>query len=133
MIYFDKLNKKQTDILNKLQKKAIRLVFNAKMRCHTGKLLKLAEITPIDQIYKCETLKFVYKYRNELTKYEQPQALSEIFNYETKNKKSRQSYNKTNKTLLKQYTKNNIKNCTVKKCFQCTIDKNVKYEKYMSK
>ena len=139
------------------------------MRCHTGKLLKLAEITPIDQIYKCETLKFVYKYRKELTKYEQPQALSEIFNYETKNKKTRQSYNKTNiqikkeykkdhtaysliktwneaendlknsgnlwslKTLLKQYTKNNITNCTAKKCFQCTLDKNVNYEKYMSK
>ena len=167
--YFDKLNKKQMDILNKLQKKSIRLVFNAKMRCHTGKLLKLAEITPIHQIYKSETLKFVYKYRNELTKYEQPQALSEIFNYETKNKKTRQSKNKTNiqikkeykkdhtaysliktwneaendlknsgnlwslKTQLKQCTKNNITNCTVKKCFQCTIDKNVKYEKYMSK
>ena len=46
--------------------KAIRLVFNAKMRCHTGKLIKLAEIIPnfdnwsngelskIDVIKKCQ-------------------------------------------------------------------------------
>jgi hypothetical protein len=103
--YFDKLNKTQVEILNKLQKKAIRLVFNAKMRCHTGKLLKLAEITPIDKIYKCETLKFVFKYRNELTKNEQPRALSEIFNQETKKRKTRQSNNKTNIQIKKGYKK----------------------------
>ena len=35
------------EILNKLQKKAVRLAFDAKMRCHTEKLLKAAEITPV--------------------------------------------------------------------------------------
>ena len=88
------MNKKQIEILNKLQKKAIRLVF--KMRCHTGKPLKLAEITPIDKIYKCETLKFVFKYRNELTKNKQPQAFSELFNHETTNRK------KNGKVITKQ-------------------------------
>ena len=105
MTYFDKLNKKQTEILSKLQKKAIRLVFNAKMGSHTGKLLKLAEITPIDKIYKCETLKFVFKYKNELTKNEQPKALSEIFNNETTNRKTRQSKNKNNIQIKKKNIK----------------------------
>ena len=86
--YFDKLNKKQMDILNKLQKKSIRLVFNAKMRCHTGKLLKLAEITPIDQIYKSETLKFVYKYRNELTKMNNREHLAKYLTIRPKTKKN---------------------------------------------
>ena len=128
------------------------------MGSHTGKLLKLAEITPIDKIYKCETLKFVFKYKNELTKNEQPKALSEIFNNETTNRKTRQSINKNNiqikkeykkdqtaysliktwnesendlknsgnlwslKRQLKEKNKDNIKPCTTKKCFQCTID-----------
>ena len=103
--YFDKLNKTQIEILNKLQKKAIRLVFNAKMRCHTGKLLKLAEIIPINKVYKCEALKFVFKYRNELTKNEQPRALSEIFSHEITNRKTRQSKNKTNIQIKKEYKK----------------------------
>ena len=103
--YFDKLNKTQIEILNKLQKKAIRLVFNAKMRCHTGKLLKLAEIIPINKVYKCEALKFVFKYRNELTKNEQPRALSEIFSHEIANRKTRQSINKTNIQIKKEYKK----------------------------
>ena len=167
--YFDKLNKKQTEILSKLQKKAIRLVFNAKMRSHTGKLLKLAEITPIDKIYKCETLKFVFKYKNELTKNEQPKALSEIFNNVTINRKTRQSININKiqikkeykkdqaayslittwnesendlknsgnlwslKRQLKENIKDNIKPCTTKKCYQCTIDKHILYENYMQK
>ena len=106
--YFDKLNRTQIEILNKLQKKAIRLVFNAKMKCHTGKLIKLAEITPMNKIYKCETLKFVFKYKNELTKKEQPRALSEIFNHEIKNKKTRQNKNKTNIPIKKEYKKDQV-------------------------
>ena len=106
--YFDKLNKTQIEILNKLQKKAIRLVFNAKMRCHTGKLLKLAEITPINRVYKCETLKFVFKYRNELTKKEQPPALREIFCHEITNRKTRQSKNKINIHVRKEYKKDQV-------------------------
>ena len=73
------------------------------MRCHTGKLLKLAEIIPINKVYKCEALKFVFKYRNELTKNEQPRALSEIFSHEITNRKTRQSKNKTNIQIKKEY------------------------------
>ena len=101
--YFDKLKKGKIEILKKLQKKAIRLVFNAKMRSHTGKLLKLADITPVEKIYKCETLKFVFKYKNELTKNEQPKALYDLFNHKTTKRTTRQSNNTLNIQSKKEY------------------------------
>ena len=35
--------------------------FDAKMICHTEKLLKLAETTPVNELYKSEALKFAMK------------------------------------------------------------------------
>ena len=113
--------------------------------------------------------KTAVKYKNELTKNEQPKALNEIFNNETTNRKTRQSKNKNNIQIKKEYKKDqaaysliktwnesendlknsgnlwslkrqikekikeNIKPCTTKKCYQCTIDKHIKYENYMKK
>ena len=62
----------------------------------------------MNKIYKCETLKFVFKYKNELTKKEQPRALSEIFNHEIKNKKTRQNKIKTNIPMKKEYKKDQV-------------------------
>ena len=49
------------EILNKLQKKALRLAFDSKMWCHTEKLLKLAEISPVNNLYKSVALQFAIK------------------------------------------------------------------------
>ena len=42
--YGDKLNKQQTNELMKLQKKSLRLIFNAKPNVHTKKLYKIVNI-----------------------------------------------------------------------------------------
>ena len=52
--YQDKLNKIQWQKITKLQKKCIRILFNAKNRTHTGKLFKLADITPADRTFEKE-------------------------------------------------------------------------------
>ena len=76
--YGDKLNKQQTNELMKLQKKSLRLIFNAKPNVHTKKLYKIANILPADETFKAETIKLVFKNTNELTRNAQPKAISEI-------------------------------------------------------
>ena len=62
----------------KLQKKSLRLIFNAKPNVHTKKLYKIANILPADETFKAETIKLVFKNTNELTRNAQPKAISEI-------------------------------------------------------
>ena len=49
------------EILYKLQKKSSTTCTHAKMRCHTEKLLKLAEIPPVNELYKSVALKLMVK------------------------------------------------------------------------
>ena len=79
MVYYDCLNKKQMDVLAKLQKKAIRLVFRAPIGAHTNQLFKLAEVVPVKNLYSIEALKFVFKSKNELYSKHQPIAINELF------------------------------------------------------
>ena len=79
MVYYDCLNRKQIDKLAKLQKKAIRLVFNAPIGAHTEKLFKLANVVPVKNIYRVEALKFVFKSKNELHSKYQPEAINKLF------------------------------------------------------
>jgi hypothetical protein len=76
--YFDKINKTQLNDLSKLQKNAVRLIFSSKRSVHTDKLLKLANIRPIEKMYEEEAIKFVFKYINDTNK-EQPKAIETLF------------------------------------------------------
>ena len=78
--YLDKLNKTQLKELTTLQKKAVRLVFNAKKTVHTSKLFKLAKIIPANRIYEKEAVKFVYKNKLELLQSLQPKAIKDLIN-----------------------------------------------------
>ena len=86
--YMDKLTKTEIGTLLKIQKKAIRLLFNAKMNVHTKKLFQLSNIIQIDKIYQTEVKKFIYKYIGETSKYKQPNAIRKIIfkAYETENR-----------------------------------------------
>ena len=59
MTYMDKLSKTQMKELYSLQKKAVRLIFNARKNVHTEKLFKLTNIVPITKPYESECCKFV--------------------------------------------------------------------------
>ena len=76
--YMDKLSKGQIQNLKQLQKKAIRLIFNAKKHSHTEKLFKLARITPIEKLYEHEAIKFVFKNVSETSASSQPVAIRDI-------------------------------------------------------
>ena len=76
--YMDKFNKKQMNEIEKIQKQAIRLIFGARMKTHTSKLFKMAKIIPIKKLYEMETIKFIFKNTNELTRHQQPEAIKEI-------------------------------------------------------
>ena len=76
--YMDKLSKGQIQNLKRLQKKAIRLIFNASKFSHTDNLFKLANITPIEKLYEHEAIKFVFKNFSELSAMSQPVAIRDI-------------------------------------------------------
>lgn len=82
--YMDKLNKSQLESLFKLQKQAIRLIFNAKRNVHTDKLFKLSKITPLVKLYEIEAIKFIFKNVNETTKDQQPLAIRNLITGELK-------------------------------------------------
>ena len=74
----DKLSITQLRELTTLQKKAVRLVFNAKKTVHTSKLFKLAKIIPANKTYEKEAVKFVYKNKSELIQSLQPKAIRDL-------------------------------------------------------
>ena len=76
--YMDKLSKGQIQNLQRLQKKAIRLIFNANKYSHTEKLFRLAKITPIESIYEREAIKFVFKNFSETSANLQPVVIQVI-------------------------------------------------------
>ena len=160
IIWLDKLNSKQTTTLEKLQKRAIRLIFNTRKTTHTNKLFLLSNITKIKFLYTTEAIKFCYKYQNDLM----PEAINEIIRYQPhnwhtrnknsiplnpKNKKGSAIYNiikcwnsankevKTTekyqnlKTILKKVYSENTP-CQQRNCFNCSTDTNRNYEAYMN-
>ena len=76
--YMDKLNKTQLEKLKKLQKKAVRLIFNARKTSHTKELFKLSKITPIEYLYRNEVIKFVHRNVSETSASDQPEAIKDI-------------------------------------------------------
>ena len=105
--YMDKLKKGQIEKLKSLQKKAIRLIFNAKQKSHTNKLFKLSNITPIQDIYENEALKFVFKNTSVLSSYHQPVAIRDILLQNTNHRQIRTRFDDddTKIRINNQYTK----------------------------
>ena len=68
------MNKGQLAALEVLQKKAVRIIFNARFNSHSAQLFALSNITPISDMYQKESLVFMKKY--ELGK--QPSIFNEI-------------------------------------------------------
>ena len=62
----------------RLQKQAIRLIFNARKRVHTSRLFALANIMPITRIYEAECIKLVFKNKFDPSIDDQPIGIREL-------------------------------------------------------
>ena len=89
--YYDKLKGNQIEVLKKLQKKAVRLVYRAPINCHTKKLFHYSEIIPVEKLYHFEAVKLMFKNKNELYKNKQPKTINEILTKECITRETRQS------------------------------------------
>ena len=76
--FFDKFNKTQINELYRLQKQAVRLIFNARKNVHSEKLFKLAGILPLTKMYEYEAIKMIYKFKQEPLSDTQPLAIREL-------------------------------------------------------
>ena len=97
----DKINKTKMKSLLTLQKKALRLVFNAKYNAHSSKLFALSGIIPVDEKFHHESLLFIKK--KELGK--QPKAFDQIIEFGTE---SKLRSNTENKIKLTKFKKGNV-------------------------
>ena len=61
----DKISIGQMKELSILQKRAVRLLFSAKYNAHTAPLFSLSGITPVDEMFKKESLIFLSKYHGQ--------------------------------------------------------------------
>ena len=168
--YFDKMNKNQLTILTKLQKRAVRILFRANRNVHTQKLFKLANITPIKNLYETEAIKFVFSYISDTTRDQQPKAIHKILFHNTdvtrktrfhddeskikinhEYRKGQAIYNLITiwnnanpklrfagnhwslKNMLRTEINSEMKPCTIRNCFTCTLDRKRNYQNYMTK
>lgn len=91
--------------ITKLQKKCIRILFNAKNRTHTGKLFKLADITPADRTFEKEAIKLVYKSITENYQSSQPQEITKLFKQQEQRYRTRLTENPNKLKINKNYKK----------------------------
>lgn len=64
LVWLDKANKGQLNKLHMLQKRAIRLCFNAAYNTHSAQLFRISNTIPLDQIYSRESVIFIKKHQN---------------------------------------------------------------------
>ena len=105
IVWQDKLNKTQWNEITKLQKKAIRICFNAKNKSHTGPLLKLAKVIPADKTYERDCIQMVYKSTTELTKPIQPPEINKLFQSDNKIHNTRLGWNTNRIRINSKYKK----------------------------
>ena len=74
VVWGDKISIGQMKELSILQKKAVRLLFSARYNSHTAPLFSLSGITPVEEMFKKESLIFISKYLSE----KQPKAFKPI-------------------------------------------------------
>ena len=65
-IWDTSMGKQYTSVLNKLQKKAIRIISNVGYRDHTEPQFKNLNILKLENIYKTTLLKFYFNYCHKL-------------------------------------------------------------------
>ena len=75
MIWLPNLNNKQLNMLKVVQKKAIRIVCNAKYNSHTGGLFQDNRITKVENIFERDSLIMIFKYQDRNL----PKAILELF------------------------------------------------------
>ena len=75
LIWIPNISKKQTKMLQTLQKRAIRNIFNLKYNSHTSKYFQISKITKIENIFEKESLLLAYKYKEKKL----PNAIMNLF------------------------------------------------------
>ena len=75
IIWIDRIKKSQKNQLIKLQKKALRAVFNAKYNTHTSKFFQYSGITRVENIFKKESAQITHKFHNRSL----PNAIQQMF------------------------------------------------------
>ena len=66
LTWINNLNKQQLKSLTTIQKKAIRIVHNARYNAHTSALFYKSKITKVENIFEKECLLLIYKYKNKM-------------------------------------------------------------------
>ena len=87
--YFEKLTNTQIKKLTKLQKQALRFVFQTKPKVHTKKLFEATKTIPINQTFAAEATKLIFRLTHELTESVQPKAIKELLLEHTNNRTTR--------------------------------------------
>ena len=64
LCWLDKLKQKDKDVITKLQKRAVRLIFKSRFNTHTAKLFKISKIVPFEHIFERESIIFCKKLQN---------------------------------------------------------------------
>ena len=160
LIFMDKLTKTQIQKLQKLQKKALRLIFNTRYNSHTRELYIISKITPIKNLHQHEAIKFIHKFQDGKL----PNMINEILEQNSeRNLRATQDttlryppglkkgdafynimyeWNKTNeitrncgslyslKKTLRNQVREELEQCTINNCYMCTRDKNNNYLEY---
>ena len=105
--YMDSLNNNQISFLSRLQKKAVRLIFNARPKSHTSKLFKIAKINPVNMLYQNEATKFIFQNKTEFLRNKQPAAIRELIDDSPVIRETRWSKDPMLIKLKKEYKKGN--------------------------
>ena len=161
-VWMDKLNKTQLKELFLMQKKAVRLCFSARYNSHTKTLFDISKITPVNEIFPNEAIKFIFKYLND----QQPEMIKQVIESDSRSLRSTQTnkikipekikkenvfysiineWNITSdkiresgnistlKKLLSEKSQNNILSCKKRECYICRKDSNINYIAYSEK
>ena len=102
LIWGDKLSKTKLSEFQILQKKALRIIFNARFNSHTNEMFALSGITPIENMYQKNALIFMKK--TQLDK--QPKVFKDIIDFSSDSRLRSNTANKIH--LSKNLKKGNI-------------------------
>ena len=78
--WLPKITNQQLYTLSKLQKRAIRSIFNANIKSHTDILFDLSRITKVNNLFQSESLKMMYQFKEGLL----PLAVENLIKKHTK-------------------------------------------------
>ena len=76
-------------ILQSIQKKALRIIYNTKVNAHTSELFNISKIPRIENIFERESLILLYKYKNNNLPLEIQKLIDRSITTSTTNTRSR--------------------------------------------